>query len=185
MNSIHIGIAGLRRALEPHRPTRAVATVIVAERYGYSLPIRPTTSTSTCSHKPVYEGRGRAAAGDVPGALRALDAALALWRGIPLCGVPGPPADSDRARLVDLRLVAVEDRAEVILDLEGGATLTTGLAFLLRERRLRERTSAILMLALYRHGRQAGVATAAPPNPYRRARESTSPCRGARPHAAR
>ncbi len=49
--------------------------------------------------------------------LRELDAALELWTGRALSGIPGPFAEMERARLEELRLTTVEDRARVLLGL--------------------------------------------------------------------
>ena len=81
--------------------------------------------------------------------------ALALWRGAPLAGIHGPFADAQRARLNELRIAAIEER--LAIDIESGAlpAAIAELRTLLREHPLRERLSELLMLALYRAGRQA------------------------------
>ena len=50
------------------------------------------------------------AAADLAAAARSLDAALGLWQGTALSGIPGPWADIERVRLGELRLTAIEER---------------------------------------------------------------------------
>ncbi len=84
-------------------------------------------------------------------ALAALEQALALWRGPALAGLPHT---TEAERLEDLRVAALEDRAESRLAL--GQTLDlTELEQLVSEHPLRERLRGVLMLGLYRGGRQA------------------------------
>ena len=87
-------------------------------------------------------------------ALASLDAALALWRGPALAGLDDGDAATERERLEDLRVAALEDRAESTLAL--GRTLDLPeLEPLVAEHPLRERLRGLLMLGLYRGGRQA------------------------------
>src|SRR5271167_5171679 len=64
-------------------------------------------------------------------------------------------ADAERAHLDDLTLVAIEARAEADLVLGRHGELVGELEALCREHPLRERLWELLMLALYRAGRQA------------------------------
>jgi DNA-binding SARP family transcriptional activator/ABC-type branched-subunit amino acid transport system substrate-binding protein len=81
--------------------------------------------------------------------------ALDLWRGDALADL----ADYDAlrpsiARLEELRLAALEDRAQAELDLGGHREAVPLLEALTREHPLRERLWSQLILALYRSGRQ-------------------------------
>jgi DNA-binding SARP family transcriptional activator len=94
--------------------------------------------------------------GDPGGASGLLHAALALWKGDPLGGLPpGEYLDRQRDRLVELRLAALESRLDVDLELGRDADLVVELSALVAEHPLRERFRELLMLALYRAGRQA------------------------------
>ena len=75
--------------------------------------------------------RASRAAGDLGAAARSFDAALRLWQAAPLSGVPGPWAEIERVRLSEVRLTAIEERAEVMLMLGRAAAMAaelTGLA---------------------------------------------------------
>lgn len=94
-------------------------------------------------------------AGDLCHARHVSNEALALWDGEPLAQVPGPHADNERARLAEWRLQILESRFP--MDLEQGchAEAVSELTSLTAAHPLRERLRELLMLALYRSGRQA------------------------------
>ncbi|MFG2956209.1 BTAD domain-containing putative transcriptional regulator [Streptomyces sp. NPDC048291] len=94
-------------------------------------------------------------AGDLHQAREALGRALGQWAGEPLAGVPGPYAETQRVRLEELRLQLLENRLD--MDLEQGchAEAVSELTALTAAHPLRERFRELLMLALYRSGRQA------------------------------
>jgi DNA-binding SARP family transcriptional activator len=83
--------------------------------------------------------------------------ALALWRGTPLAGVPGPRFEPIRARLVEMRVDAAE--IELAAQVASGDHLAAiaGLRALVTEQPLRESLHELLMLALFRAGRQAAA----------------------------
>jgi DNA-binding SARP family transcriptional activator len=82
--------------------------------------------------------------------------AQALWRGPPLADLAFEPfAQSEIARLDELRLSALESRIQADLDAGEHEGLVAELESLVREHPLRERLHTQLMLALYRSGRQA------------------------------
>src|SRR5262245_26019321 len=82
--------------------------------------------------------------------------ALALWRGPPLAEFSFESfAQTEIARLAELRLEALEERIEADLALGRHAAAVGELEGLVAQHPLRERLRAQLMLALYRSGRQA------------------------------
>jgi DNA-binding SARP family transcriptional activator len=92
--------------------------------------------------------------------------ALRLWRGDPLAEFAYEDfAQTAIARLVELRLAALERRVEADLALGGHADVIPELEALVEEHPLREGPTRHLMLALYRGGRQADALAA-----YRRSR---------------
>jgi DNA-binding SARP family transcriptional activator len=84
-----------------------------------------------------------------------LHEAAALWRGEPLAGVPGPHAEAKRVWLTELRITTDEDRLAVDIDLGDHPSAIPELQELAVRHPLRERLRELLMLALYRVGRQA------------------------------
>jgi DNA-binding SARP family transcriptional activator len=83
-------------------------------------------------------------------------AALALWRGQALSDFAYQRfAQTEIARLEELRLTCLEQRIEQELEAGRHASLVAELEALVREHPLRERLRGQLMLALYRSGRQA------------------------------
>lgn len=81
--------------------------------------------------------------------------ALSLWSGRALADLEGASFVRDeRARLEELRLSLLEERADVELACGRSGRLVPELETLVREHPYRERLRAQLMLALYRSGRQ-------------------------------
>src|SRR5439155_23100772 len=92
---------------------------------------------------------------------------LALWRGPALGEFRSEPfGDHAAARLEDLRLEALEDRIQAELDAGATTRVVPELEELVSAHALRDRPRELLMLALYRAGRQADALDL-----YRRTRE--------------
>lgn len=109
------------------------------------------------SDREEFEGRLAAARAQPPReAEKTLRAALGLWRGRALADVEYEPwAQSEIARLEELRQVAIEERIAAWLELGDHVRAVPELEALIPQHPLRERLHALLMLALYRAGRQA------------------------------
>jgi len=159
---IYTYVAGLRRVLEPDlprrspdRPRRAPARVLVSAGGGYMLRLDPGCLDSARFEQLLGQARALRASGDLTAAEQAVAAARALWRGLPFAGVPGPFADAERQRLGELCTGAAEDRADLLLALGRASEAVPDLTALVTEHPLRERARGLLMIALYRCGRQA------------------------------
>lgn len=153
--SVHTYVSGLRRALEPDRSRWSTASVLVSEPAGYSLLLADDALDAAVFERHLEQARRAAGGGDHEAALAELDAALALWQGEALSGVPGGFAERHREYLAELRLDTLERRAEAMLALGGHLDLAAELAVLTGENPLRESLRESLMLALYRSGRHA------------------------------
>lgn len=93
---------------------------------------------------------------DAAAAVELLDTALGLWRGPVLADLDDPPwLPGEETRLGELRMVAIEQRAEAQLATDEPEQVVAELAPLAPQHPLRERLWGLLMLALYRAGRPA------------------------------
>ncbi len=160
VNALHVHVAGLRRALEPNRASRAPGKFLLASGPGYSLRLEGGQLDAQVFGRHLDAARASRAAGDLNAAARSLDAALRIWQAVPLSGAPGPWAEIERVRLSEMRLTAIEERTEIMLMLGRAAAAAAELAGLVREYPLREGLRGQLMLALYRCGRQADALAA-------------------------
>ncbi|MFJ2928534.1 AfsR/SARP family transcriptional regulator [Streptomyces massasporeus] len=153
----------LRKVLDPGGEARrsggtaATATaVLVSESGGYAVrDLAEDALDLTVAQDLATEAEKARSAGDLCHARETLRRALALWDGETLAGVPGPYAETQRVRLEEWRLQLVESRLD--MDLEQGchAEAVSELTALTAAHPLRERLRELLMLALYRSGRQA------------------------------
>lgn len=146
--AVHVYVSHLRKALGDGaietRPTgyvlRADALDVDGERFASLL----------------ERGRAQLADGDAETATVTLRDALTLWRGPALGEFRQEPfARDEAARLEELRLAALEQRIEADLALDRAAEVVPELEALVRQHPLRERMRRLLMLGLYRAGRQA------------------------------
>ncbi|WP_435220407.1 BTAD domain-containing putative transcriptional regulator [Streptomyces sp. Tue6028] len=94
-------------------------------------------------------------AGDHRHAREVLERTLSLWDGESLATVPGPHAATQRERLEEWRLQLLESRLDMDLELGCHAEAVSELTALTAAHPVRERLRELLMLALYRSGRQA------------------------------
>jgi DNA-binding SARP family transcriptional activator len=101
------------------------------------------------------EARGVRGRHDAARAARLLREALGLWHGTALAGIPGPYADSRRVPLTELHQAAIEEKLAADIALGDHAGAIAELRALLAEHPFRERLTELLMLALYKSGRQA------------------------------
>ena len=130
--------------------------IIVTRDHGYELLLEPGQLDSHEFERRVEEGRTELAKGRPERAASALERALALWNGPPLADVAFEPfAQSEIARLDDLRTAALELLIESQLELGRHDEVVPRLEALIRDHPYRERLRAQLMLALYRCDRQA------------------------------
>jgi DNA-binding SARP family transcriptional activator len=157
-NNVQIYVSAIRRMLASGVDGgTAVAQILRGDRSGYLLRLEPGQLDVAEFEDHLRRARSGQAGGEREAAVRALDAALALWRGTPLPDVAGPFADAQRRWLGERRLAALEDRAEAVLELgrSGDRELVTELAALAEEHPLRERLRGLLMRALHHEGRRA------------------------------
>ncbi|HEY0540311.1 MAG TPA: BTAD domain-containing putative transcriptional regulator [Actinoallomurus sp.] len=145
----------LRAVLEPERAARQKATVMVSEAGGYALPLPRTALDLTVFEDGIAAAEEARRAGDAAAAAGSLREALGVWEGEPLCGIHGAWAEAHRVHLDEQRLTALETLYAIELEMGRAAESVADLTELTTEHPLRERLRGLLMLALYRCGRQA------------------------------
>lgn len=153
VGAVRTFVAALRRVLEPDRPPHTPATLLVTDGPGYALRADPSAVDAWRFERAVSAS---AAPGlDPRAALSGLDEALGLWRGPAYAEFADTSwARSECSRLNELRLHAVERRAEVGLGLGLAAEAVPSLDAHTAEHPWREDAWRLLALALYRTGRQ-------------------------------
>ena len=161
--SLQTYVSNLRRALEPGRPARAPSRVLVSQPPGYRLVVGAGDLDAARFAALAGEGHRLLEAGRPAAAAGVLREGLALWRGPALAEVADEGfAQAERNRLEELRVAALEDRLAADLDLGGHAAAVAELEELAGRYPFRERLAGLLMLALYRSGRQGRGAAGVP-----------------------
>ncbi|MFI9839960.1 BTAD domain-containing putative transcriptional regulator [Nonomuraea sp. NPDC051941] len=151
--TLHSYVSNLRRALEPGRLPRARPGLLIGRPPGYLLAAEHVDADRFA------ELLRRAGLRPPVAALACLEEALGLWRGTPYGEFAEEPwAVTEVSRLRELRLVALERRANVLLELGRAQAVITDLETEAVANPLRERLWSLLALALYRTGRQADAA---------------------------
>lgn len=148
VGTIRTYVHRLRRILDGEKLIRSAGS-------GYVFPPQGDDLDASRFKRLVQEAGRSRAEGDVASASSYLTEGLALWNGAPLAGIAGRFAETQRALLEEMRLAATEDNADDNLALGKHADIIPGLTALSSEYPYRERLRALLMLALYRGGRQA------------------------------
>lgn len=150
---LQVYVSQLRKILEPD--TGGEHGVLVTTPPGYVLrterdafDLHRFEDLVTAARRALSDGAPAEAAGS-------LAEALELWRGAALANFTFEPfAQVEVARLEEMRLSVLEDRAEADLALGRHAELIAELDALLAHNPTRERLARLLMTALYRAGRQ-------------------------------
>jgi DNA-binding SARP family transcriptional activator len=146
-------VSRLRRALGAERIERRPG--------GYLIRVEPGELDLDRFEVLLEQGRSAAAAGDAAQASVVLGQALGLWCGRALADLESEPfAAPESERLEERRLLAVEGRIEAELALGRGEELVVELERLVAEHPFRERLLGLVMLSLYRAGRQADALAA-------------------------
>jgi predicted ATPase/DNA-binding SARP family transcriptional activator len=146
-DSLYTYISNLRRVLGRER-------VVRADR-GYRLELTDGDTVDVARFEADLEDAHRWTTSDPASVPALVDRALGAWRGRPYEGLEDLPAVvPEAARLAELRLRGLEDRAEAELR-TGGTPDVAGLEMMTADHPYRERCWELLARALYRTGRQA------------------------------
>jgi DNA-binding SARP family transcriptional activator len=153
--SLQAYVSNLRRLLEPGRPPRTPARLLVSAAPGYALRLPPEAVDAWR-----FEGLlGRARTDtDLRAARARLAEALGLWQGPAFAEVADEPwAAAETARLNELRLVATELHVAAGLRVGDPAAVVPEAERLTRDEPLREEGWRLHALALWSSGRQAAA----------------------------
>uniref|UniRef100_UPI003F498FAA BTAD domain-containing putative transcriptional regulator n=1 Tax=Nonomuraea bangladeshensis TaxID=404385 RepID=UPI003F498FAA len=144
-------VSQLRAALDEAEP--GTRQLVVSRPPGYLLDVAPDAVDAGRFKALVAEA---ATTSDPRARVAVLDDALALWRGPVLADFADEEFARDvTARLVELHLTAVEQRAEARLEFGEPSVLADELGDLVARHPLRERLVAAHLRALYQAGRQS------------------------------
>src|SRR4051812_32529997 len=146
LNTLQSHVSHLRSVL-------ADKTAIQARAPGYVLDLGEEGTDVEVAERLIRQARATADRARQAGHLRA---ALALWRGRPLADVAGLPwLDEQSERLDRIRWQARQELVEARLALGEHVPLIPDLERLVQDHPFDEQLNRLLMLALYRAGRQA------------------------------
>jgi DNA-binding SARP family transcriptional activator/WD40 repeat protein len=178
--SLQAHLVRLRSSLEPGRPRGSTGRYVVRRGAGYALSLDRASIDALRMPDLAARGRAQLTTGHAAEAERELRAALGLWRGQPYADWPDAAfAETERRRLAGVRAGAVESLLQAELAMGRHADVLPELERLVAEEPLNEGWWRLLLLALYRAGRQADALVAA-----RRARALLSDELGADPGPA-
>ena len=153
--TVHAHVSRLRRALDPTR-TRSDGSRIETLGQAYALRLEDGELDVQRFEQLAGAGRVALARGDTAAATELLRDALLQWRGPVLSDFAEESSVAAEARRLDeLRLVTVVQHLEAELASGREAAVVGELETLVQEHPLREELWQLLMLALYRSGRQA------------------------------
>src|SRR5438270_2647704 len=145
---IYVYVSQIRTALE--------GVLLETRAPGYILRVEPGQLDARRFERTFAEGREALASGNAALAASLLRRALGQWRGPALHDVAYEAfALAEARRLEELRLVCHETRLAAELELGSGDEVLAELEALVGGHPLREEPRRLLMLALYRSGRQA------------------------------
>lgn len=148
---IAVLVLRLRRALGDNR-----AADIQTVSHGYQLALAQDDTDIGRFERLAERGTAALRDGDPETAVRLVTDALALWRGPAFADARSTqPVNAEAKRLDDARQAVLETRLDAELRLGRHAELVAELQTVVDEYPLRERPVGLLMLALYRSGRQA------------------------------
>ena len=153
--SLQVYVSNLRRVLEPGRSRHTPPKLLLTRPPGYELRIQAGELDASRFEDLVATGRRLLDEGRPVPARSALEEALALWRGDALAEFASERfARPAIARWEELRMLATEDLVQADLALGAHAPAIATLEGLVGRFPLRERLWGLLMVALYRDGRQ-------------------------------
>ena len=155
MNALQVRVSKLRRALA----ALGAPDLVAREGVGYRASVAPESVDAVDFVARVRRARAAGSATDDPvveSHLQAYDDALGLWRGEALSDFTTEAwATAEAVRLAELRLAALTERAQIALALDRPLEVVADLEPIVAADPTLESLAGLLMVALYRSGRQA------------------------------
>ncbi|WP_328749960.1 tetratricopeptide repeat protein [Streptomyces sp. NBC_00285] len=148
-------VSRLRKVLEPGLGADETRRMVVSVGDGYLVRLPEDGLDLAVFEQRVTEARKLRAAGELSAAATLLRAALDEWQGAALGGLLGPLAESEGSRLNEQRLATLETWLDIEVERGRHGEVIAELISLTGKHPLREQLCRLLMLALYRSGRQA------------------------------
>ena len=156
MNALQIRVSKLRRSLK----AVGLEDVVARQGVGYRADVDPAQVDAHTFERRLREARASNETGAPDGhsteQLERYDDALSLWSGDPLSDFATEQwAIAEAARLSELKIAAMTERAQVALGLGRHAEVVAQLEPVVAADPTLEAMAGLLMVALYRSGRQA------------------------------
>jgi DNA-binding SARP family transcriptional activator/tetratricopeptide (TPR) repeat protein len=152
---LYTHVSRLRRQIQPESSRWQRKGVLTSADGGYVLSLLSACLDVHSFEQRLSEAYEARARGDLQKAADLMDEALSLWRGEPFTGLPGPLLRAERGRLQEQHLSVRQDRLELNLRLGRHRETIPALLGMASEYPLQERAVELLMIALYREGRQS------------------------------
>lgn len=153
--ALQVYVSHLRRALEPDRPRRTPASVVVSAAPGYCLRLPAEQVDSWHFESKVAQAEQES---HPERRLQLLNCALDVWGGEPFQEVHDALwAAPEVARLAELRLAAVETSAQTLLALGHDSQVIAAMRRHVGSHPSRENAACLLATAYYRTGNQTAA----------------------------
>lgn len=154
--ALRVHIARVRRALEPGRLDGMPSGRLPLDAHGYRLVLASDETDASRFEQLVGRAHDARREGYPEHAEEQLAAALELWRGPAYAGIDDlEPVRPEAARLDELRVCAMEERFDALLELGAHERIVHAVQAAVAVHPLRERLTTQLVVALYRSGRHA------------------------------
>jgi DNA-binding SARP family transcriptional activator/tetratricopeptide (TPR) repeat protein len=154
-NLLHTYMSRLRRGIDPGGQRWVRGGVLTSRGGGYHLALSPDVVDVTLFEQAVADAQRYRSHGDLGRAGIQLRRAMELWRDELCAGLSAPTINAERNRLAQCWLAAKQDQLDLELRMGRGGGTIAELRYLVTAHPTKERLVELLMLALYRDGRQS------------------------------
>jgi len=163
--NLYTYISSLRQILDPCRHRWSAGQVLTSGGGTYRLRVRKQDVDAFRFEALREESKRHRTIGDSSTELASLTAALRMWQGTALAGVPGPFAEAQRQRLAELRLTTAERHATLLVETGRHDEAISTLRTLIEAHPTRENLAPLLTAALHAAGRADVPRRPRPPVP--------------------